>query len=103
MGSAALAKSLQIYGTWWNSSKNLERAPEVIRKLLLIIFEQYWESREVLAVWKVVNIVRFSRRVRRIVVTADLLVSLQCLIKLWRRLLWELLKSTWKRRERRED
>lgn len=56
---------------------NPQRVPDVITKPLLVTFEQYWESREVLAVWKVENIVRFSRRVkRRILVTADLSVSL---------------------------
>ena len=40
---------------------------------------------------------QFSRGARRkTLVTTDLSVSLQCLAKLWRVLLWELLTNTWK-------
>lgn len=46
--------------------------PRILKELLMsitkplsMIFEQYWESREVLAAWKVTNIVRFLRRAKK--------------------------------------
>ncbi|KAJ7420798.1 hypothetical protein BTVI_20301 [Pitangus sulphuratus] len=63
--SAAPAGSLQIYGAWWDSSKNPQRAADIIAKPLSMIFELSWESREVPADTKLAKVVLIFKRCKK--------------------------------------
>ncbi|KAJ7406966.1 hypothetical protein WISP_129705 [Willisornis vidua] len=55
-------KTLQIYGPDGSHPRILKLLADVIAKSLLMIFEQSWESREVPADWKLVNIVTIFKK-----------------------------------------
>lgn len=62
---------------------------------LSMIFEQFWESEgfQLTGSWQMSQ---FSTLRRRTLETTGLSVSLQCQAKSWKRLLWEVLKNTWR-------
>ncbi|KAJ7400015.1 RNA-directed DNA polymerase from mobile element jockey [Pitangus sulphuratus] len=69
----------------------LQELADVIAKPLSI-FEWSWESGEIPADWNLVNIAPvFKKGKQEEQETRGLLVSLQCLVKLWRRLFWKVL------------
>ena len=70
----------------------LKELADVIAGLLSIIFQWSWESGEVPGNWKLANVVPVFKKGKKVI--TDLSVLLQCLVKLWRRLFWELLKNT---------
>lgn len=71
-------------------SRVLKEHASVIAGPLFIVSQCSWESGEVPVHWKLAN-VPISRIKRK----KGLSVSFQCLIKLWRRLFWDLLKNIW--------
>lgn len=82
------------YGIHMDSSQSMQRHGWHCCKTSFNYFPK------VLGIWKgPVNwkLSQFSRRVRKKTqIIIGLSVSIQCLVNLWRRLFWQLLKNTWK-------
>ncbi|KAF4789422.1 hypothetical protein TURU_151347 [Turdus rufiventris] len=74
--------------------RTLKEMANINTKLLLMIFKPPWESRDIPADWKLVNIVLIFKSKRKTPETTNLSVSLHCLVKPWKRGFWEVLRST---------
>lgn len=84
--------------TWgvWSLFKQGHRTKLMSLWDLSTIFQQSCKSGEVPVDWKLANAVPIFKKGKMILVIISLSVLLQCLVKLWRKILWKLLKNTWR-------
>lgn len=98
---------LQVYWAWWHSSQSTYRVGWCHCKTFLNYFwinkqkkkakntpQHFWVCEEVSINWKLANIVPDFKKGKK--EDPGLSVSLQSLVKSWRKLFRELLKNTWK-------
>ena len=98
-GFAAPHGCMQVHGVRWGLCQGTRRAGQCHHKTSLNYFSATLlvGNLERSQLTESLQMFQFSRRARRkTLVIKGLSVSLQCLVKLWRELCWELLKNTWR-------